>query len=534
MKGTATKTARVLHVVDVQGNVTARRVDEVPFSIGRAPDNNLVLRDGRISRYHARLVQEGDDWILEDLTSRGGLRLNGVTTERATLLPGDAIDFGLDDSFKILLLEEPAGLFQQAKQAEPEPQAPTSVKSLRSLVEVTRALRGSLPLNEVLVAVLDAVLEVTGGKRAWLLLNEGETLAIKAVRPVAQDVELPLDQLHDLLDQRSNPLNLPLAGRLQWPDTSSPYAMPLLRPMMAVTDGTATWTMHDQTLGVLLVEDVSARALAEGCEALQTLAVEVSGVLENARLLEQTQIKDKMDQELRLARSIQHSMLPQQLPESGWLHAAGGSLPSAQVGGDFFELVPCTPDCWFFVVADVSGKGVPAALLASLLQGGMTVAGLTGQSLQDIVLQSSTFIYGRQKGEKYATAFVGKIYRDGRVEYVNAAHPAAQLIRANGARETLEATATPIGLLRKPRVQTAEVRLQPGDRLLIHSDGLTESRNEAGLFFDQFEFACTLNSLSGMSAKESYQSMERAFIDFNDDEYLEDDVTTLVLEYRGD
>ena len=109
-------------------------------------------------------------------------------------------------------------------------------------------------------------------------------------------------------------------------------------------------------------------------ELLQTLAIEASTILENARLIEEERIKLRIEDELNIARDIQQGLLPAALPSSGWFRAAGSSLPSTQVGGDYFDVRQVSPDLWAAVVADVSGKGVSSALLASLLQGAFLMA----------------------------------------------------------------------------------------------------------------------------------------------------------------
>ena len=141
-------------------------------------------------------------------------------------------------------------------------------------------------------------------------------------------------------------------------------------------DATNILTTGNETVGVLYMDSrVIAADLAGGNrELLQTLAIEASTVLENARLLQEEETKRQMEEELRVARTIQQSLLPRKLPDEGWLRASGSSVASYQVGGDYFDVTPVSGTCWSAVVADVSGKGVASALLASLLQGALITA----------------------------------------------------------------------------------------------------------------------------------------------------------------
>ncbi len=151
-------------------------------------------------------------------------------------------------------------------------------------------------------------------------------------------------------------------------------------PLVHIRSGTSEETrisgQRRGTVGLLYMDSRQAPAdlSAGNRELLQTLAIEASTILENARLIEEERVKLRMEDELKIARDIQQGLLPAALPSIGWFRAAGSSLPSTQVGGDYFDVRQISPDLWAAVVADVSGKGVSSALLASLLQGSFLMA----------------------------------------------------------------------------------------------------------------------------------------------------------------
>jgi serine phosphatase RsbU (regulator of sigma subunit) len=132
----------------------------------------------------------------------------------------------------------------------------------------------------------------------------------------------------------------------------------------------------ESTVGLLYLDSRAAPAdlSAGNRELLQTLAIEASTILENARLLEEERIKLRIEDELKIARQIQQGLLPAAMPMSGWFRAAGSSMPSTQVGGDYYDVRQVSREAWSAAVADVSGKGVSSALLASLLQGTFLMA----------------------------------------------------------------------------------------------------------------------------------------------------------------
>src|SRR6185369_5808707 len=232
-------------------------------------------------------------------------------------------------------------------------------------------------------------------------------------------------------------------------------------------------------VGVLYMDSrLMAADLAGGNrELLQTLAIEASTVLENARLLQEEQSKQQLEEELRLARTIQQSLLPSSLPSDGWLRASGSSLASHEVGGDYYDVMRVGSHCWSAVVADVSGKGVSSALLASLLQGALLTVTEQPVALGHRMERLNRFLLDRTGGEKYATVFYSLLHEDGRMYYVNAAHCPPILVRANGERSELEASGMPVGLIDTADFPVMEQRLAAGDKIVIYSDGVTEAQN---------------------------------------------------------
>ena len=151
----------------------------------------------------------------------------------------------------------------------------------------------------------------------------------------------------------------------------SVVGVPLVRVRTGSAQETCIITSRSDTIGVIYLDSrQTAVDLSSGNrELLQTLALEASTILENARLLEEERIKQRMEEELSIAREIQTSLLPRRLPSEGWFRVAGSSIPSHEVGGDCFDVRQLSPNAWSLVVTDVSGKGVSSALLAALLAG---------------------------------------------------------------------------------------------------------------------------------------------------------------------
>jgi phosphoserine phosphatase RsbU/P len=240
-----------------------------------------------------------------------------------------------------------------------------------------------------------------------------------------------------------------------------------------------------------------------------------------------------MEEELRLARTIQQSLLPGELPTTGWLRASGGSIASYQVGGDYFDVARVTDTCWSAVVADVSGKGVGSALLASLLQGALITATDHPQAMSNRTERLSRFLLERTGGEKYATVYYSVIHRDGRMIYCNAAHPPPFVLHPDGSCVELAANAMPVGLVEGAEFPTVEIQLLPGDKIVIYSDGVTEAQDTAGQFFGRTRLRQTVIACASSDCASIHCAIQERVAAFTEGAAQSDDITVLVLEFQG-
>ena len=229
---------------------------------------------------------------------------------------------------------------------------------------------------------------------------------------------------------------------------------------------TISLAAHSDTVGLLYLDlGREPTAISElNRELLHTLALEASTVLENAKLLEEERQKHLLEQELDIARAVQQSLLPKGLPESGWFQAVGSSVPSADVGGDYYDVHPAGDHAWAAVLADVSGKGVSSALLASLLQGAFLLASELDMPLRDLMAKVNNFLVDRAQGEKYATLVYATIHRSGELEWANAGHCAPLILRASGEFDELASTGMPLGLVPKASYEVKRTNCSPVTR----------------------------------------------------------------------
>lgn len=547
-----------LVVIDPSGHRVRMPLEPLPFRIGRAPDSAFILRDSRASRTHARIFAEGGAYWIEDCGSRHGTFVNGARISRHALHNSDRIEFGAQDSYQLVFAMDGAELkrlMEQLGAGDKSAPAPGVVggnlAKLRAILDLARTLQSSFSMDDVLASVVDTALTITGAERGFLLLRAAHGLETRVARNRrghkldAGELRVPREVIHRALQHRRELLSMnfdPLGAGEARPQNSiadlelrSVICVPLVRIRAGQGDATSVLATGSETVGVLYMDSrVAAADLAGGNrELLQTLAIEASTVLENARLLDEERAKHQMEEELRLAHTIQQSLLPAALPPTGWLRASGSSVASRQVGGDYYDVAAVSPHCWSAVVADVSGKGVGSALLASLLQGALITASERPDSLGRRIERLNQFLLNRTGGEKYATVFYALLDADGALHYVNAAHCPPLVVRQDGAIEELDATGMPVGLLEGAEFPVAHCRLAPGDKVVIYTDGVTEAQDTAGAFFGKKRLRQIVAAHAAAGCAPLHDAIQDAVAAFAEGAPQADDITVVVLEYSA-
>ncbi len=538
-----------LVVISPSGTRTRIHVHPLPFTLGRSADNNLVLRDNRASRNHARILYEQGDFFIEDLKSSHGIEVNGARVTRQKLRDGDRIQFGVPDSYTLIFSIKAEEIHKILGQFPASPAAAGGdLQKLRALVEVARTVQNSLSPEDVLGTVVDGALQVTGFERGFLLLAEGGVLSPKLARDRTgatlplEAFRVPVSALERALQDRRELLAMSFDARSagftqDTDDTASGIhrviCVPLVRVRTGGTAETQMITSKRDTVGLLYLDSVRAPVdLSSGnSELLQTLALEASTVLENARLLEEERKKQRMDEELAIARDIQSSLLPAALPQTGWFRAAGSSLPSHEVGGDYFDVHRIDGGAWAIVVADVSGKGVSSALLAALLQGAFLAASGVAPEMEQLIGRVNRYLYERTGGEKYATVFFAILHADGTLLWINAGHCHPILVRGTGERISLKSHGMPLGMLDSASYSVHETRLTPGDKVVAFSDGLSDAQNPSGDFFETRRIYELLARCTQFNSASLHAELMSAVAKFVEGAEQNDDVTAVIFEY---
>jgi sigma-B regulation protein RsbU (phosphoserine phosphatase) len=235
----------------------------------------------------------------------------------------------------------------------------------------------------------------------------------------------------------------------------------------------------------------------EGAAALLTVAAAEAGAIRAAELLTARDapstaatsltLRDELtrrDRELDVAREVQERLFPQDCPAMPGLDYAGASRPALGVGGDYYDFIQLADTTLGIAIGDISGKGMPAALLMATLRAflrGQTLHGAT--NLADLMATLNHLVYECSAANRYATCFYAQFHADTRVlEYVNAGHNAPMVLRVrDGGTEVLrlDATGPVIGLIADCMYGVRRITLEPGDRFVAFTDGVSESMNAA-------------------------------------------------------
>ncbi len=531
------------------------------FLIGRHKECDLTLRDNRISRRHARIVIEHGHYLIDDLESKHGLSINGEHVQRKKLLVGDRISFGIEDSYVLTVGEGQSPsvpLLKQLKRVaglSDHNNRTGALSSLAAMLEVSRSLESSGGFEEVFEAVVEAALAVTQADRAFLLLKESsDDLIVRVARNINGQLEgseaqaVPRKMIAEALDGRRGLFSMNIdpassEGSVEGTDpgkTTSDFnlqsvaCVPIVRMQLGLEQETSMLSASRDTLGALYMDTLNPNVnLMDGANQtlLQALALETSMILENARLLEEQRGKQFMEQELKIAHDIQQSLLPRSLPMEGWLTAKGQSKACFQLGGDYYDVMQLAPGSWGAVVADVSGKGVAASLLVSLLQGAFFLGSDPNISLASMLQRVNCYICERSQVTRFATVFALILEENGSMRWSSTGHCPAILVRRDGSLEWLKPNSQPIGLFMEAQFTEEISFLEPGDKLLVYSDGVSEARNTVREVLGEQRLGNIVEDYASAPTSEFFDGVLGKVLEFVGDASLEDDFTLLALGY---
>jgi len=265
------------------------------------------------------------------------------------------------------------------------------------------------------------------------------------------------------------------------------------------------------------------------------IATQSAQVLENARLYEEEKRLQQMERELQMARDIQQSLLPTENPKLPGAEIAGLSHPAREVGGDYYDFIELSEGRLGVVIADVSGKGVPASLLMANIQATLRVQAATSTSVKDCIAEANTALHKSTEADKYATLFYGILDTTQRTfTCTNAGHNSPMLIAQDGSCRRLETGGIVLGMLAQIPYQEERVQLRPGDLLLLFSDGITEAMNDREEEFGEERLAELLADNRNLSPEVLLEKILTEVSAFTGEVPQQDDMTLVAIKLPQD
>jgi len=294
--------------------------------------------------------------------------------------------------------------------------------------------------------------------------------------------------------------------------------------------------IHQENLvGILVLGQKITRTTftTEEMTILSVLSNQAAIALENGRLHQEIIEKQRMEEELFLAREIQQNLLPCDHPENENFELVGYNLPSREVGGDYYDFISLDEHRIGIAIGDISGKGIPAAMLMSNLQAALRISALQTQNTSKVIKQLNIHITRTTSPEKFATFFYSVFdIHNFTLEYTNAGHNFPILWHRSGTYSSLRQGGIVIGVMKDAVYRSNRVTLKPGDFLVMYTDGVTEAVNPYDEVFGEQRLIHVLGKTTQQSAKGIMETVLNAVIDFTHGHLQSDDLTLVVLKIK--
>lgn len=516
----------------------ALQLDRDVITMGRSSDCAIPIDDRFLSRKHAEIVSEPGGWILRDNGSVNGTFVNGTRVLSQTKLgAGDRIRLGdaeLVVGGAAAPRDEPSTVtdFFLAESDVRESDERSGI-----VHQLALELIADRPMSELFDFILDRVVDAMHPSRAALaLLNEdGHSVQIVNMRPKGRDGrELAISRtlVGEVVRDRKVVAFTEDSGHAALAAAHSIVAQSIYSALCApLVAGGAV-------LGVLYVDyQLARRRITEDDAHLAAQIARVAAIkLESTRLRESAIEKSKLDETLKLAHAIQMRMLPQVPPRvpGARFDIAAAIRPAKQVGGDFYDFHETSDGKLYFCIGDVSGKGIPSALMMAVSRALFRSFTLAGRDPAAVMSAVNRQLCDETDDTMFVTAFCGVLdLASGSLRYANAGHNPPMIVRANGSVGPL--TARPglvLGYLPLFDYKEESEFLGPGDMIYLYTDGITEAARADGVFFSEERMKEVLGNHGG-DAQRVAGAMLLAVDDFVRGAPQSDDLTLLCIRYLG-
>lgn len=542
------------------------------ITIGRSARNDLCIPDPFASRVHAEVRREGDEYFLQDLGSANGTLYNGAAVEGTTPLnPGGRIQIGeteiiFDDgtfnsSMGATMITDntgslpeatialasgdrtTSGLLEAIEGARTKPEEIAAARAAKTgdllalISKVGITLLSSATLNETLEDVVALVFEAVPADRCLIMMrdeaDEDLRVAVARLRDRAGEVgEIRVSR--NVLDEVVRRGKSVLTSDAQHDPrfASGTVVLQGVRSVLAVPLGVA-----DKVFGIIYADSPIAegRFTEDHLKVLTTLASVAAIRVENARLVESRLQQERLERELQLASEIQQRFQPTAPPFVSGYELQGISFPCYEIGGDYYDFIKRSDGRLVIALGDVSGKGTAAALLMSSLHAAVHAQASSHDSLVATISAVNRYLADNIPPNRFITLFYAELDPEsGAVSFLNAGHNPPLIVHGAGTVEQLASGGLPLGIKRDADYREGRTQLQPGDVLVIYSDGVTEAASPSGEEFGSTRLYEVVARNIDASAAGIRDRIESALTKFAQGTRAADDITLVIVKRQAE
>lgn len=417
--------------------------------------------------------------------------------------------------------------------------AQQKIEYLSSLVTASKLIHTTLDLHELLSIILKIATHNTRAEAGTIYLIDEKTNEIwsKVSRSDGEiDVRLPLGtgiagyvaqtgEIMNIQDVYSHPRFMPHFDKISGFRTRSMLCVPMRDD-------------KDRIIGVFQIMNKKRGVFEKQDEEfLMGLSIHAALAIEKAFLHQQVVEMKKIETELKIARDIQQNLLPKEMPKIDHYDFAAINLPSEMVGGDYYDFFLNRPGRVCFTIGDVSGKGIPAALLMATLRTGMHARAMYVREAQpqNFIAGLNNLIYHSALPSQFISLFYAELLTDsGQLEFVNAGHNPPLLIQRDGTVSLLPgAGGISLGLKSQAEYQSDKVHLAAGETLVLYTDGITEAMNADLEEFGEDNLLNTVKKCRKSSAREMLETIVRKVCTHTQQMEQNDDITLLIIKHKN-
>jgi len=518
--------------------------------VGRSSDVDFRVVDVYISRHHARIVRKNGKYQIVDLNSTHGTFINGQRVEDQVLRDGDRVRLGRKELLFSTRLSElrpstTAGDFDKSLAHfssvldSAEYSGLSDLEKINFILDFKYQSGQVFSSDETFAHILRSALDISGAERGSIFARQGDdtfryVLGLNREGHVQSESKFRTSQtvVAQVADSGDSVfMTEGIEGELA--QQQSILEMHLRAIACLPLKGISAESDTPELLGILYLDSTNTMHALSGLDEkiLNKLAGEAGNVLEKLEMIKSFEERKRFEQEMTLAYETQKSLLPRSLPEFGNFRFCAYSEPCRTVGGDFYYFLQPNPDELVGVLADVSGKGVGAALLSSLLQGALDMECRTGVPPEKMLERVNKLMCERSGSNAFVTLFFFSFNAQGKGEYLGAGHNPVYLYRAStGEIEELRSEGLILGAFESVSYNSSPLQLDPGDVLVVYSDGVTEAENPQGEMFGEERFLQVIKSNASAGVEVLKKKILEALDQFTEGMAQNDDITFVLID----